>query len=58
MSQKNIRLLDLVKTFENIIPSVAPPKRPIKLQEKIMLTAIVLFIYLLCSQIPIYGTNR
>jgi len=48
MSLQKIRFLDLVKPFENYLPGVAGAKRPILLREKMILTGIVLFIYLIC----------
>lgn len=48
MSQQKIRLLDLVKPFQNYLPGVAEAKRPVLLREKMILTGIVLFIYLIC----------
>jgi protein transport protein SEC61 subunit alpha len=38
-----------------VLPEVAAPDRKIPLREKVLWTAIVLFIYLVCCQIPLYG---
>jgi len=43
-----------------LLPEVAQPDRKIPFKEKILWTAITLFIFLVCCQIPIYGckTNK
>ncbi|KAJ3384297.1 translocon subunit [Lobulomyces angularis] len=37
------------------MPEVASPDRKVQFREKVMWTAITLFIFLVCSQIPLYG---
>ena len=37
------------------MPEVASPDRKIQFREKAMWTAITLFIFLVCSQIPLFG---
>jgi protein transport protein SEC61 subunit alpha len=39
-----------------ILPEVTSPERRIPFKEKILWTLITLFIFLVCSQIPLYGT--
>jgi protein transport protein SEC61 subunit alpha len=43
-----------------ILPEVAKPERTIPGREKLLWTAISLFVFLVCSQIPLYGiaTNK
>jgi protein transport protein SEC61 subunit alpha len=38
-----------------ILPEVSPPDRRVPLKEKVQWTAVSLFVYLVCCQIPIYG---
>jgi len=38
-----------------ILPEVQSPERKIPFKEKVLWTAITLFIYLVCCQIPLYG---
>jgi len=38
-----------------ILPEVTNPERKIPFKEKVLWTAITLFIYLVCCQIPLYG---
>ena len=50
-----IRFIYLLKPILPFIPQISAPKRIIKKQEKLIWTAMVLFIFLICSQIPLYG---
>lgn len=50
-----MRFLHLVKPVMCILPEVATPDRKIPFREKIVWTAMTLFIFLVCCQIPIYG---
>jgi len=49
------RFLHLVKPFMSILPEVQSPERKIPFKEKVLWTAITLFVYLVCCQIPLYG---
>jgi len=49
------RFLHIVKPFMAILPEVTTPERKIPFKEKVLWTAITLFIYLVCCQIPLYG---
>lgn len=49
------RFLNLVKPFMAILPEVSTPERKIPFKEKVLWTAITLFVYLVCCQIPLYG---
>ncbi|KAF4658421.1 Protein transport protein Sec61 subunit alpha [Perkinsus olseni] len=55
-----MRFLDLVRPAMFLMPEVASPDRRIPFKEKILWTAMALFIYLVCCQIPLYGiaTNK
>jgi len=55
MSLKGFRFLNLVKPFMFVLPEVSSPERKIPFKEKVLWTAITLFIYLVCCQIPLYG---
>ena len=52
------RLLELLKPILDLVPSISPPTGHIKFAEKAQWTAIVLFIYLICCQIPLWGIFR
>ncbi|GMH33166.1 hypothetical protein BSKO_01000 [Bryopsis sp. KO-2023] len=49
------RPLNLVRPFLSILPDVAPAERRVPFKEKAMYTAVSLFIFLVCSQLPLYG---
>ena len=53
-----LRLIQLVTPVMNMLPEIAPPLRKQNFREKMLWTAITLFIYLICCQIPLYGTLR
>jgi len=57
MSSKTskVRFLSLVRPFMVVLPEVEAPKSKIPMREKILWTAVVLFIFLVCCQIPLYG---
>ena len=54
----NIRLIYLIEPIANYIPYVPKPTVPIKSSEKLVWTGMVLFIYLIYSQIPLYGIYK
>ena len=51
------RFLNLFKPIGRIIPEVKPPERKIKFNEKLFWTAIVLIVYLVMSEITLYGIS-
>jgi len=60
MGKSGFRLLNLVKPCMCVLPEVSTPDRKIPFREKILWTAISLFVFLVCCQIPLYGimTNK
>ncbi|KAF7702804.1 Protein transport protein Sec61 subunit alpha [Cucumispora dikerogammari] len=50
-----INLLDITRPFIRIIPTIKKPSRKLNVQEKIVWTLIALIVYLVASQIPLYG---
>lgn len=49
------KFLQMVKPFVGFVPTVAAPLETVKFSDKVLWTAIALFIYLVCCQIPVYG---
>lgn len=49
------RFLTLVKPVMFLLPEVEQPDRKVPFKEKFLWTAIALFVFLTCSQIPLYG---
>ena len=54
----NIRFLSLVKPVMFLIPEIKPPQKAVSKKDKFIWTAIALFIYLICCQIPLYGIYK
>jgi protein transport protein SEC61 subunit alpha len=38
-----------------VLPEVAAPERKVPFKQKVLWTAVTLFIFLVCSQIPLFG---
>jgi len=49
------RFLNLVRPFMAILPEVTAPDRKVQFREKVLWTAVALFIFLVCSQVPLFG---
>ncbi|EIN14741.1 protein transporter [Punctularia strigosozonata HHB-11173 SS5] len=49
------RFLNLVRPFLPILPEIASPDRKVPFRQKILWTAVTLLIFLVCSQVPLYG---
>jgi protein transport protein SEC61 subunit alpha len=47
--------LEFVKPFCSLLPEIQKPERKIQFREKVLWTAITLFIFLVCCQIPLFG---
>lgn len=48
-------MLNLVRPFLSVLPDVAVADRKIPFKEKVLYTAVTLFVFLVCSQLPLYG---
>lgn len=55
MSVGGFRPLNLVRPFLSILPDVPQAERRVPFKEKAIYTAVSLFIFLVCSQLPLYG---
>ncbi|KAF9584137.1 translocon subunit [Lunasporangiospora selenospora] len=49
------RFLHLIRPFMAVLPEIAAPERKIPFRQKVLWTAVTLFIFLVCSQVPLYG---
>jgi len=47
--------LDLMRPLMGFLPEVESPKNKVPFKERLLWTAVTLFIYLVCCQIPLYG---
>lgn len=52
------RILHLVRPFLNFLPEVQNADRKVPFKEKLLYTAVSLFIFLVCSQLPLYGIHK
>jgi len=52
------RVLKRLEPVMAIVPEVPQPVNPISLKDKMMWTVIVLLLYLVCSQVPLYGIQK
>ncbi|KAL8690864.1 MAG: hypothetical protein Q9224_004305 [Gallowayella concinna] len=50
-----VRFLDLIKPFTPLLPEVAAPETKIPFNQKLMWTGLTLLIFLVMSQMPLYG---
>ena len=51
------RVLHLVRPFLAFLPEVQSADRKVPFREKVIYTVISLFIFLVCSQLPLYGIH-
>ncbi|KAL8939764.1 MAG: hypothetical protein Q9216_003178 [Gyalolechia sp. 2 TL-2023] len=51
----DVRFLDLIKPFTPLLPEVASPETKIPFNQKLMWTGLTLLIFLVMSQMPLYG---
>jgi preprotein translocase SecY subunit len=52
------RFLNLFKPVARAIPEIKPPERRVRFNEKIFWTAIVLIIFLVMSEVPLFGVTK
>lgn len=55
LSNRLVRFLDLVKPFTPLLPEVSSPETKVPFQQKLMWTGVTLLIFLVMSQMPLYG---
>lgn len=53
-----MNLLNPLRPIAKIFPTIIRPIVPLSIEQRTVFTAIGLFIYLVCSQIPLYGIVR
>jgi len=50
-----VKFLQLIKPFMAVLPEVAQADRKVPFREKVLWTALTLFSFLVCCQVPLYG---
>jgi protein transport protein SEC61 subunit alpha len=51
----SFNLLYVLEPISKLVPSIVKPVGIVSMSQKTVFTAIALFIYLICCQIPLYG---
>merc|ERR1712205_79445 len=51
------RVLHLVRPFLSVLPEVKAADRKVPFRERALYTCVALFVFLVCSQLPLYGIN-
>ena len=46
-----------VQPFLGFLPEVAKPKKIPAIKERLLWTALALFVFLICCQVPVFGTR-
>ncbi|KAL3697659.1 hypothetical protein R1sor_011735 [Riccia sorocarpa] len=57
MAGGGFRVLHLVRPFLSVLPEVQTADRKVPFREKVLYTVVSLFIFLVCSQLPLYGIH-
>lgn len=52
-----VNAIMMVKPFLGFLPEVARPKKLPAIKERLLWTAVALFIFLICCQVPVFGTR-
>src|SRR3954469_3767947 len=55
---ESIRFIYLIKPLMGLVPEIRKPTKEISKEQKFYWTAVTLFIFLICSQIPLYGIYK
>ena len=53
-----VRFIELIRPCLAFLPEVEAPDRKVPFREKVLWTVIVLFVFLVCCQIPLYGIKN
>lgn len=53
-----VRFIELFKPLAKFFPDISPPTKKISFNERLFWTAIVLIIYFIMSEIPLYGIGK
>jgi protein transport protein SEC61 subunit alpha len=58
MSKSRVRLIDLVRPFNWMLPQVEAPMRNVHFNDKVVNTVLAVLVFLVSSQLPIYGIQK
>lgn len=57
-SSTGLKILNYIRPAVNLIPEIQQSAKLVPLRDKVMWTILTLFIFLICSQIPLYGIQH
>eukprot|EP01084_Bolivina_argentea_P292702 503276_1 len=52
-----MKVLDLVRPFVGLLPEVGKPTKQPPIKERLMWTGAALFVFLVCCQVPVFGSR-
>jgi preprotein translocase SecY subunit len=52
------RFIEIFEPFGKFFPNISPPEKEVSFSEKLFWTAIVLIIYLIMSEVPLFGVGK
>lgn len=58
MSSSGLKVLEVLRPVLQFLPSVPEPERRVNLRDKLLWSCLVLLLFLVCSQIPLYGIRQ
>lgn len=58
MVNSGIKLLQLIKPVLAFLPTVPTPEKRVTLRDRLLWSALVLLLFLVCSQIPLFGIRK
>jgi len=53
-----VRFIELFKPLARFFPDISPPKKKVSFNERLLWTGLVLIIYFVMSEIPLYGVGK
>ncbi|MBS7658236.1 MAG: preprotein translocase subunit SecY [Candidatus Bathyarchaeia archaeon] len=53
-----VRFIELFKPLARFLPDISSPKRKVSFNERLLWTGLVLIIYFIMSEIPLYGVGK
>ena len=58
MSKGGVKILHLMRPVLQFLPVVPTPEKRVPLRDRLIWSALVLLLFLVCSQIPLYGIRK
>ena len=58
MAKSGLKVLQLIRPILSFLPRVPTPEKRVPLRDRLLWSALVLLLFLVCSQIPLYGIRK